>query len=111
MSYFQRSFKDGDTGRSCVIGGFANGQYDLPVRRRLLYSTRVVLENSKHPHLPEAKKMPQNAASAVMVVAGGWQKVIENSGKDKVHRPGRYLFLKRRLGQPVHQPEAGVLRF
>ncbi len=63
---------------------FGNGQDDLPVWRRLMELTHGVLGIPKHPHLLEEETiLPQNAASATMVPAGGWQQDLRKSMRDK----------------------------
>ena len=44
------------------------------------------------------KKLPQNAASAAMVPACGWQKVLRKSIKHKVQRWGRNSYSKNTFG-------------
>ena len=57
------------------------------------------LEFSKMPSFAgSGGKLPQNAVSAAMVMAGGWQKLLGISGKDKVHRPDRYSLPKHMFG-------------
>ena len=72
LSHFRRSFKVGDAGRSCAGSDFRNDQDGLENRRRFNEATQEVSSFKKHPHLPESEHwLPQNAASAAMVPAGG----------------------------------------
>jgi hypothetical protein len=52
--------------------------------------------------------MPQNAAPAAMVIAGGRQKLLGTSTKDKVHRPGSLSYGKTRLMSSVYQDQVKV---
>ena len=98
FSHFWRSFEVGDAGQSCAGNGLTNDQNDLPAQIRVAYLTWLVLDFIKHTHLPEAETFFSKCAYAATVMAGRWQKALENSGKDKMPRPGRYSFIESTPG-------------
>ena len=66
----------------------------------------------KRPHLPEIENyLPQNAASAAMVLAGGRQKVIKRAYEIKSKDQVRTLTTRERLRRVIQQINGELISF